>query len=164
MPNTAAKEFVVSLLSELRHGAERSSKIYEELGHSAQNPEVTEALGARAMISSQIVGRLDECFKILEEKPVKVNLKLHEVFLEDFRRELNEIRSPLARKLFVLAKASHLSHLQQGSYAALIAAADTLGHPGIGVLLETCLADKMAIMERTKHTIREIIEQKTTTA
>lgn len=82
----------------------------------------------------------------------------------DFRRELNEIQLPLARKLFVLAKASHLAHLEGAGYMALIEAADTLGHPGVGVLLETCLADKFAFAERTKRLIREHIEQRVSAA
>jgi Mn-containing catalase len=160
MPVSTAKDLALAMLSELRHGAERSSKIYEELGHAAQNREIKEALDARQLISSQVLNKLDECFKILGEKPAKVNLRMHEVFLEDFRKELNEIQSPIARKMFVMAKASHLAHLQEGSYTALIAAADALGHPAVGTLLESCLADKLSLAERTKRTIREIVEQK----
>jgi ferritin-like metal-binding protein YciE len=164
MPISTAKELAVSMLSELRHGAERSQKVYDELGEAAQNPEIKEALHAREMISSQVLNRLDECFRLIGEKPVKVNQRLHDVFLEDFRRELNEIQSPLARKIYVLAKAKHLAHLQAASYAALITVADTLGHPGVGMLLESCLADKLAFGERTKHLIREHLEQKTARA
>ena len=160
MSISTPKELCVSMLSELRHGAERSRKLYEELGEAAQNPEIKEALDARELVSSQILNRLDECFKLIGEKPSKVNQRLHDVFIEDFRRELNEIQGPLARKLFVLAKASHLAHLQVASYMTLIAAADTLGHPGVGVLLESCLADKLAFMERTKSLIRAHIAEK----
>jgi ferritin-like metal-binding protein YciE len=160
MPITTPKELCLSMLSELRHGAERSQKIYQELGQAAQNPEIKEALDARELVSSQIMNRLDECFRLIGEKPVKINERLHDVFIEDFRRELNEIQGPVARKLFVLAKASHLAHLQAAGYHALIAAADTLGHPGVGVLLESCLADRLAFTERTKHLIREQIAEK----
>lgn len=160
MPIATAKDLAVTMLSELRHGAERSAKIYEELAHAAQNQQIMEALTARQLISSQIVTRLDECFKLLGEKPAKVNLRMHEVFLEDFRRELNEMQSPVARKMFVLAKANHLAHLQEAGYTALIAAADSFGHPAVGLLLESCLADKLAFSERTRRTIREIVEQK----
>ena len=148
------------MLSELRHGAERSQKIYEELGQAAQNPEIKEALNARRLISSQVVTRLDECFKLIGEKAVKVTPHWHEVFIEDFRKEFNEIQGPVARKMFVLAKASHLAHLQIAGYVNLIAAADTLGHPGVGMLLESCLADKLAFVEQTKHLIRRHIEEK----
>jgi len=160
MPITTAKELAITMLSELRHGAERSQKVYDELGQAAQNPEIKEALEARGIISSQVLSRLDQCFNLIGEKPVKMNERLHDVFIEDFRRELNEIQLPAVRKIFVLAKASHLANLQAASYRALITVADTLGHPGVGVLLESCLADKLAFAERTKRLIREHIEQK----
>jgi len=160
MPIKTPKELCLAMLSELHHGAERSKKIYEELGQAAQNPEIKEALSARELVSAQITNRLDECFKLIGEKPTKINQRLHDVFIEDFRRELNEIQGPVARKLFVLAKASHLAHLQVAGYMSLIAAADALGHPGVGVLLECCLADKLAFMERTRHLIREQIAEK----
>jgi ferritin-like metal-binding protein YciE len=62
------------------------------------------------------------------------------------------------RKLFILAKASHLLHLRIAEYKALIAAADLSGHYAVGVLLESCLADKLAFAERTQRFIREIAE------
>ena len=43
---------------------------------------------------------------------------------------------------------------------ALIAAADLTGNFGVGVLLESCLADKLAFVERTRHVIRRIAEAK----
>ena len=159
MPIKTPKEVFVALLSDLRHGAERSQKIYEELGQAAQNDEIKEALDAREFISTQILSRLDECFRLIGEKPVKVNGRLHEIFLEDFRKELTEIQSPLARRIFILAKASRLIHLRIGEYVALIAVADTMGHPAVGVLLESCLADKLAFAERTKRLIRAHLKE-----
>lgn len=158
------KDVFVTLLSDLRHGAERSQKIYEELGQAAQNPQIKEALDAREFISSQILSRLDECFRLIGEKPVKGTGRLHDVFLEDFRRELNEIQAPLARRIFILAKATRLMHLRVGEYVALIAAADMTGHPAVGVLLESCLADKLAFAERTKRLIREQLQEKVAAA
>lgn len=164
MPITTPKELFVTLLSDLRQGAERGAKIYEELGQAAQNPQIKEALDAREFISSQILTRLDECFRLIGEKPVKVHGRLHDVFIEDFKKEVNEIQSPLARRIFVLAKANRLMHLRVGEYMALIAVADTMGHPAVGVLLESCLADKLAFAERTRKLIREYLEQKVAAA
>jgi ferritin-like metal-binding protein YciE len=116
------------------------------------------------MVASQILTRLDQCFKLIGAKPVKVNERLHEIFIEDFRRELNEMQTPAARKLYVLAKASHLVHLQAAAYRALIAVADAVGHPGVGVLLESCLADKLAFADRARRLIRERIQQRVAAA
>jgi ferritin-like metal-binding protein YciE len=80
--------------------------------------------------------------------------------LEDFRKELAEIQSPAARHLYILAKLNHLAHLRMGEYAALTAAADLAGHHGVGVLLESCLADKLAFAERNRRLIRRVVEAK----
>ena len=154
------KDLFVLMLSDLRHGAERSHQIYDELGKAAQEPEIKEALNAREFISSQILSRLDECFRLIGEKPVPRNQRLYDTFVENFREELKEIQTPLLRKMFVLSKAVRLMHLRIGEYVALIAAADTLDHPAVAVLLESCLADKMAFAERTKRLIRERLREK----
>jgi ferritin-like metal-binding protein YciE len=107
---------------------------------------------------------LDECFRIIGEKPVKTDGRLHEVFLEDFRKEVGAIKSPVARRIYVLARANRLMHLRIGEYVALIAAADSTGHPAVGVLLESCLADKLAFVERTRRLIRKQLQEELTAA
>jgi len=149
MPIKDQKELFTWMLSDLRQGAERSTKIFQELAQIAQDPDVKEALEARVYISQKTQGTLDECFRIIGQKPVNTKGRLHEVFEEDFRRELSEIESTEGRRLFVLAKANRLAHLRIAEYQILIAAAELTGHYGVGVLLESALADKMAFVERT---------------
>jgi ferritin-like metal-binding protein YciE len=160
MPIKNPKELFVTMLSQVRHGTERSAAIYKELSELAQNPEIQEALTARAFVSQQTLAKLDEAFNMIGEKPVNVAGRLHDVFVEDFRRELAEIQSPEAKRLFVLAKANHLSHMRTAEYVTLVAAADVSGHHGVGVLLESCLADHLAFVERTKRLIRRVVEAK----
>jgi ferritin-like metal-binding protein YciE len=151
------------LLSNVRQGTERTTKIFQEIGQVAQNPDVKEALEARAFVAQRTLEKLDQCFKLIGEQPVKLNGRLMEVFAEDFRKELAEIESPVAKHLYILAKANHLIHLRIGEYVALIAAADMTGHYGVGVLLETCLAEKLAFVERTRRLIKNLIEHKVAT-
>jgi len=158
MPARTPREAFLILLSHVRQATERGAKIYEELGQVAQDPQVKEALDARAFVAQGVLARLDQCFKIIGEEPVKLSGHLQEVFVEDFRKELNEIQGPIARRLFVLAKLVHLTHLRIGEYVALVAAADVAGHYGVGVLLESCLADKLAFVERTRRLIRGVVE------
>jgi ferritin-like metal-binding protein YciE len=160
MPVKNPKELFVTILSQVRQGTERSASIYKELGEAAQNPEIQEALEARAFVSQQTLAKLDEAFKIMGEKPVNLTGRLHDVFVEDFRRELAEIQSPEARRLFVLAKANHLIHMRTAEYITLVAAADLSGNYGVGVLLESCLGDHLTFVERTKRLIHRVIEAK----
>jgi len=160
MPIKDPKDLFLVMLSELRQGTEGSTKVFQELSELAQDPDVKEALHARAFVSNKILSNLDECFKMIGEKPVKVGSRVQEAVVEDFRKELSEIQSPDARRLFVLAKANRLVHLRIADYKALIAAADLTGHYGVGVLLESCLADKLMFVERTRRLIRERVKQR----
>ena|SRR5215469_1070611 len=158
MPAKTPRDTFLILLSHVREGTEKASKVFDELGQYAQDSQVKEALEARAFVSQTVLAKIDQCFKILGEQPVKLTGRLQEIFLEDFRSQLNEIQSPVAKRLFVLAKVVHLTHLRIGEYIALVAAADAAGHYGVGVLLESCLADKLAFVERTRRLIREVVE------
>jgi ferritin-like metal-binding protein YciE len=154
------KEVFLMLLSDARNNTERTAKVYKEVSQAAQNPDVKEALEARAFITDKNLAALDRCFEMIGEKPVKLSGRLHDVFVEDFKRELAEIQSPAARHLYILAKATHLAHLRFAEYAMLIAAADATGHYGVGVLLESVLADKLAFLERSRRLVRHIIAGK----
>jgi ferritin-like metal-binding protein YciE len=162
MPVSNPREVFVHLLSDLRQNSERSANFYQEISQLAQQPEIKEALEARAFVSNKTLATLDQCFKLIGEQPVKLSGRIQEVFVEDFRRELAEIQNPAVRHLFILAKLNHLTNFRIGEYAALIAAADMTGHYGVGVLLESCLADRLAFVERTKRLIRNLIETKVT--
>jgi ferritin-like metal-binding protein YciE len=154
------KEFFVFMLSDLRQGTEKTTTLMKAFSEVVQDPDIKEALEARVFISQKILDTLDQCFKLIGDQPVKPTGRLYDVFAEDFRRELAEISNPTVRHLFVLAKASHLIHLRIAEYRALIAAADISGHYGVGVLLESCLADKLAFVERTRRLVRNIAETK----
>ena len=160
MPAKDPKDVFLILLSHVRQATERGTKLYDEIGDIAKDPEIKEALEARAFVSKSVLARLDECFRILGEKPVQLSGELREMFIEDFRKEFNEIQGPVARRLFVLAKLIRLTHLRIGEYVALTAAADLAGHHGVAVLLETCLADKLAFVERNRRLIRRIAEER----
>jgi ferritin-like metal-binding protein YciE len=162
MATKTPKDLFVMMLSHVRQGTERTTKIFQELSQAAQRLDVKEALNARVFISDQIIAKLDECFRLIGEKPVQLSGRLEEVFVEDFRKELGEIQNPVAKHLYILSKAIHLAHLRMGEYVALTAAADLTGHYAVGVLIESCLADKLALAERTKRLIRHVVETEVT--
>jgi ferritin-like metal-binding protein YciE len=154
------KEVVVALLSNLMEGRERASKFHQELRQYVQDPAIQEIIEAREFVAQKVHATIEECFRILGEKPVKTSNHLQEVFFEDFKREIGEIQAPEAKLLFVLAKLNHLTHLRIGELVALTAAADVTGHHAVGLLLETVLADKLALVERNRRFIRNWVEKK----
>jgi ferritin-like metal-binding protein YciE len=164
MPIKNRKEVFLMLLSDVREQSERTTKFFEELVPMVKDAEVKDALEARVFVSNKISETLDECFRVISEKPVKLSGRLFDTFVEDFRKELNEIQTPEAKLLFILAKINHLMHIRIGEFVALIAAADVTGHHGVALLLESCLADKHVFVERTRRLIRERIKARGATA
>jgi ferritin-like metal-binding protein YciE len=160
MPLPTPEKIFVQLLSTLRNGTVFSTTIYQEISQVAEEQNIRDALEARAFISDKALETLDQCFNLIGEKPVKVNSRFHEIFVEDFRRELAEIENPAMRHLFILARAIQLTNLRIAEYVVLLAAADASGHHGVGVLLESCLADNLAFVDRTRRTIRHLVEAK----
>jgi len=154
------KDVFLLLLSHARQNTERTTGLYEEMSQIVQDPDVKEGLESRAFVSQKVLSQIDQCFKLLGETPVKLEGRLQAIFAEDFRRELAEIQNPAARRLFILAKASQLANLRIAEFAILTAAADLTSHYGVSVLLESCLADTVAFVERTRRLIRKTIETK----
>jgi ferritin-like metal-binding protein YciE len=80
------------------------------------------------------------------------------VLAEDFRNEVAEIQDTKTRRFYILAKLNNLAHIRAAEYKTLIAAADISGNYGVAALLETCLADKLALAERTQNWLRRVAE------
>ena len=97
MPVQNPKELFIQLLSNLRQGTERSTKFYQELSQLAGDPDVKEALEARAFIAEKVLATQDQCFKLISEKPMAGNSRFQDILVEDFRKELAEIQNPAAR-------------------------------------------------------------------
>jgi len=153
-------DLFVLLLSNVQQDTECTTQMFQDFSKLTQNADVKEALNARVFASQLEVKKLDECFKLIGDNPVKLSDRLQEIFVENFRKELADIKSPIARELYVLAKVSQWIHLHIGEYEALIAAAEMTGHYGVGVLLESCLAEQIVFAERMRRLIVNIIEGK----
>jgi len=160
MPIEDPKEVFVMLLSEVRQHAERAAELHKELVQVAEDhPHIKELIEARAFMAAKTLEHIDHCFKLIGARPVIVKVRLHEVFVEELRRQLAEIKSPIARHLFILAKLAHLNHIRIGEFEALLAA-DVTGHPGVGALLEGAKAARLAFAERIRLLARRIVEAK----
>jgi ferritin-like metal-binding protein YciE len=156
------KELFVTLLSDVRRNEERTTELLQEMVGTVKDDDLRELLESRVFLKNQTLSTLDRCFKLIGETPKKTNDKIFDLFAENFRAELSEIKSPIARSLFIIAKANHLIHFRMSEYVVLIAMAEITGHSGVGSLLENCLADKVAFVERARRRIRTIIESEVT--
>jgi ferritin-like metal-binding protein YciE len=160
MPVKNPKELFVLMLSDVRQSSERMTAMLSELSNIAQDPQVADALEEKEFVASQTVAKLDQCFKLIGEKPLKLKGRVREVLIEEALKDAAEISSPIAKQLWVLSKGLQLIHLRTAEYVAMIAAAEITGNQEVQALLESCLADKMAAVDRVRNRIRTIVEGK----
>src|SRR5512134_484246 len=92
-------EVFVLLLSDVRRKTERSIEFYSELNKIAEVPEIKEALDARAFVATKSLEKIDQAFKLINQKPVTLTGRLEDVFVEDFRREVAELKSPVVKRI-----------------------------------------------------------------
>jgi len=151
----------VTLLSEARQNAEKAVELHKELAEMAgDHAQIKELIEAHAFIAAKALEHLDLSFKLIGARPVVVKARLHhEVFVEELRKHLAEIKSPIARHIFFLAKLAHLNHIRIGEFEALLAA-NVTGHQGVATLLEAAKAARVAAAERTRDLARRIVEVK----
>ena len=96
MPVKNPQEVFLVLLSNARHHTERTADFYREVSQKAENPDVKEALEARALIADKNLETLDQCFEMIEQKPVQLTGRMQEVCVDDFNENLR--KSSLQRR------------------------------------------------------------------
>ncbi|MFZ0296479.1 MAG: DUF892 family protein [Candidatus Sulfotelmatobacter sp.] len=159
------KQVFVLMLSDLRQGTEKTTSIFQNLAQLAEDPDIKQALEVRSFVSQKVVETLDQCFKLIGEQPVPLGAtrtRIYDVLAEDFRNEVADIQDTKTRRFYILAKLNNLAHIRAAEYKTLIAAADISGNYGVAALLEICLADKLALAERTQNWLRRVAENEMT--
>lgn len=151
-----AEELFVTMLSHLHAVEQRQAQFADELSQYAQNKEVKNALEVRAFVGRQDTNTIEEIFKLLGEQPKTISTRVPEVMLEDMRRELNEIQSPVLKSIYVISAIRRLQDLHMGEYKILTVMAHLAENYPVAGLLERNLADKMAFAERTDEIIRDL--------
>ena len=119
MPIKTPKELFVVMLSDLRHGAERSHTYYRNWP-SGGRPGDQRGPGCARL---HLFADSEQARRVLQThrgEAAPEDEGFYDEFVQGFRKELAEIQSPLVRKMFVLSKASRLMHLRIGEYMALI--------------------------------------------
>jgi len=155
------KQIFVLMLSDLRQGTEKTTSIFQKLAELAEDPDIKQTLEARIFVSQKVTETLDQCFKLIGEQPVPLSAtrtRIYEALAEDFKKEVADIQDTKTRRFYILAKLDNLVHLRAAEFKTLVAAADVSGNYGVAALLETCLADKLALAQRTQQWLRRIAE------
>ncbi len=157
-------------LTELRRGTERSIKVLAQVSEMAHSPKTKETLAQRAFIFERIGAILDECFRLLHEEPATSIRDASDMFVKGFGHRVAQITNPSDRDDFALTYANCLVQFRLDEYLGLIATSSLAGNYvnrvvtskalAIGVLLESCFAERLASIERIGRRIRSAMDVK----
>jgi hypothetical protein len=159
MPIKEPKELFVKILSDLRQHEYGLTDTLKTVRENAQDQNIKEYFESLVYLSEKNVETIDKCFKMIKESPVKTDDKLKDLFLEDFKKEFNEIQSPFTKVVYFLAKANHLMNVRAGEWITAVAMSNISGNRGVGVLLESCFAQKLAFIKLARRRISTLIEE-----
>ncbi len=158
MPVKEPKDLFVKILSDLRQHEYGLADTLNTLRENVQDQGIKEYFESLIYLSEKNVDTIDKCFKMINEKPVKTDDKLKELFLDDFKKEFNELESPLVKILYFTAKANHLMNVRAGEWMTLIEMSDISGNRGVSLLLGSVFSQKVAFVKKARRRLRAIIE------
>ncbi|NLD99815.1 MAG: DUF892 family protein [Fibrobacter sp.] len=152
------RELYIKMLSDVLKREERVSEIFTMLREIAQDSRIKELLDSAMYLTENSCASLDRCFKMIGEKPVASESKLLDVFIDDFKRELESIQAPVAKVLYIASKASHLIQIRIGELETLVLMSDMNGHPGVSLLLDSVLSQKQVFIDRILGRFAEVLQ------
>ncbi len=152
-----AKAPFLQKLTEFRRGTERSIKVLAEISKMALSPKTKETLAERVFVFERIGAILDECFRLLREEPATSTRGGSDTFVKSVGHKVAQITNSSDRDNFTLTYANYLVQFRLDEYLGLIAASSLAGNYviwvvtskalAVGVLLESCFAERLASME-----------------
>ena len=158
MQVTNPKELFIRLLSDVHLHEERVSVLYRQLQELSTDPVINESLDALLFLNDKTISTIRKCFDTIGENPVPASSRLQDVFLDDFRNELNEIHTSTGKVIYAAARLNQLLHLRIGELASLVALSGVTGNNGIGLLLGSIFADKRAVIDQIRQRIRDLVD------
>jgi ferritin-like metal-binding protein YciE len=152
----SGEDLFLTILSRVHESEKRLLSAVQELSHMAEDKYVKDMLDVRAFLTQQEVSNIEECFRLMGKQPVPTDTRFHEVWLEDTRRELQEIQLPILKGLYIVTAIHRIQNYHIAQYAALITMSEYAGYDAVTTLLRRNMADKMEFIERTNEFIREV--------
>ncbi len=168
------KEVYLQKLADLRRGSELTAQLCGQICAVAHNPMTEEALIGRVFVFEKVCAILDECFRLLHEKPARPTANDRATYAEELSQKLEQLPKSLSRHHLILAYVNGLVQSRIAEYLDAVAASQlarshvnrivTSKLLAVGMLLESCFAESFAAVERSRQRARASAKRRTTTS
>jgi ferritin-like metal-binding protein YciE len=135
---------MVEELRDLYHAEKQLTKALPKLAKNVSSPELRELLETHLDETEQHIGRLEEAFERLGERPRGKHCDGMAGIVEEGNALLQEDFSEAVLDAGIIAGAQRAEHYEIAAYGSVMAWAKVLGHKDIAALLDETLEEEKA--------------------
>jgi ferritin-like metal-binding protein YciE len=147
MPTTHTNPLQQLLVDELRdlyHAEKQLTKALPKLAKKVSSPELRDLLETHLDETEQQIGRLEEAFEMLGERPRGKHCDGMAGIVEEGNALLQEDFDNAVLDAGIIAGAQRAEHYEIAAYGSVMAWAKALGHRDIAALLDQTLEEEKA--------------------
>ena len=138
------REALVEEVKDLYNAERQLTKALPKLAKNATNPKLREALTAHLRETETQVDRLEEIFRLLDEKPKGKMCEGMQGIIEEGNAMLEEVEEGAVMDACIVSAGQKSEHYEMASYGTCIAWAEALGLGEVSRLLQQTLAEEKA--------------------
>lgn len=138
------REALVEEVKDLYNAEKQLTKALPKLAKNATNPKLREALTSHLRETENQLGRLEQVFRLLDEKPKGKLCEGIQGIIEEGNAMLEEVEEGPVMDASIIAAGQKSEHYEMASYGTCVAWAEALGLGDVARLLQQTLAEEKA--------------------
>lgn len=138
------REALVDEVKDLYNAEKQLLKALPKLAKNATNPKLREALMSHLGETEGQIGRLEQVFRLLDEKPKGKLCDGMQGIIEEGNKKIEEVEEGAVLDACIIAGRQRAEHYEMASYGTCIAWAEALGLDDVASLLQQTLAEEKA--------------------
>jgi ferritin-like metal-binding protein YciE len=138
------REALVEEVKDLYNAERQLTKALPKLAKNSTNPKLREALLSHLRETEGQVDRLEQVFRLLDEKPKGKLCEGMQGIIEEGNAMLEEVEEGAVMDACIIAAGQKSEHYEMASYGTCIAWAEAAGLADVAALLQQTLAEEEA--------------------
>lgn len=135
-------ELLVHELSDLYSAEKQLVKALPKMAKGVTNEKLKSAIEEHLAVTEEQVARLEQVFKLLDEKPKRIKCKGMEGLIKEGAEMLDEDADPALIDAGIITAAQRVEHYEMAAYGCARAFAEKLGRKDVVKLLQKTLDEE----------------------
>jgi ferritin-like metal-binding protein YciE len=142
------RDALVDEVKDLYNAEKQLTKALPKLAKNATNPKLRDALASHLRETENHIGRLEQVFRLLDEKPKGKLCDGMQGIIEEGNTMLEEVEEGAVMDACIIAGGQRAEHYEMAAYGTCVAWAEALGLDDVARLLDQTLTEEKAADEK----------------